>query len=557
MRIFVVTMKRIVWIILTAAACVASCSRSGRHERVVAGAERVVFSQPDSALVLLKEINPVELKADSVRALYYLVTAAAHKKNESSMAADSLTRMALEFYEGRDYRRFLLSADLYALHRFWAGDGRGALRLLDSVLALPGIPDSLMKELLASRIGVGGAEYDCRRNIPYVKRMLELCEDSAEVAEYRGQLCENYVFAGYGDSALAVIDELIADAAAKGAGEAHFEYTFEKIGILEELGRYEESNELADYLMEHAPGNSAVSFLHYWKALNHFNMGNLAGAQEQLALADSCALGLDEDDRNYYRGFTGPLHEYIDYCRSGKLSVAGLATSNNTRRDVLNRMESTKWETEQKALREENRALALKTQNDRQAAVIIIVALIAIIIALVAWWAVQKRARKALEAEERAETLQKMVDELSSRAPATDDHEALRRAMLRQLGVIKMVAEAPTEQNREMLRRFSSIGGDTRGALVDWNAVHEIVDSLYSGFYTRLHERYGHVLSDKEEQIVVLMAAGFSTKEISVITSQTAATIYVRKSAIRKKTGVPGKEDLVEYLNDLDSASGD
>ncbi|WP_304471398.1 LuxR C-terminal-related transcriptional regulator [uncultured Duncaniella sp.] len=55
-------------------------------------------------------------------------------------------------------------------------------------------------------------------------------------------------------------------------------------------------------------------------------------------------------------------------------------------------------------------------------------------------------------------------------------------------------------------------------------------------------------MTEKEEQIIVLMIAGFSTKEISVITSQTTATIYVRKSSVRKKLGVPEKEDIVAFL---------
>ncbi|MDE6083920.1 MAG: LuxR C-terminal-related transcriptional regulator [Muribaculaceae bacterium] len=48
-----------------------------------------------------------------------------------------------------------------------------------------------------------------------------------------------------------------------------------------------------------------------------------------------------------------------------------------------------------------------------------------------------------------------------------------------------------------------------------------------------------------------LMVAGFSTKEISVITGQTTSTIYVRKTSIRKKLGVPEKEDIVRYLLNL------
>ena len=99
-----------------------------------------------------------------------------------------------------------------------------------------------------------------------------------------------------------------------------------------------------------------------------------------------------------------------------------------------------------------------------------------------------------------------------------------------------------------MLRRISSIDGDTNGGLVAWEKVFEIIDNLYSGFYSNLHKKYGDTLNSKEEQIIVLMVAGFSTKEISVITGQTTSTIYVRKSSIRKKLGVPEKEDIVRFL---------
>lgn len=111
-----------------------------------------------------------------------------------------------------------------------------------------------------------------------------------------------------------------------------------------------------------------------------------------------------------------------------------------------------------------------------------------------------------------------------------------------------MVAETPTEQNRDMLRKISSVENDSDKALVNWENVYEMIDNLYSGFYSRLHDRYGNILTEKEEQIIALMVAGFSTKEISVITGQTPATIYVRKSSVRKKLGVPEKEDIMVFL---------
>ncbi|WP_289870880.1 LuxR C-terminal-related transcriptional regulator [uncultured Duncaniella sp.] len=541
-------MKYLTLIILTLVVGMVSCKRSTDHKQILAEAERIAYTLPDSALALVNDIEPSDLKEDSLRALYHLVTASAHKAKESSMVSDSLIRFSFDYYRDRDNNRFLQSGDLYALYLFWVGDGKRALGLLDSIVALPDIPQRLMIQLLQSRIGIGGAEFDSKNNLRYIKRLLELDNDSANQIEYTYQLCENYQYAGHGDSALIIIDRLIDHARMNHLGNEHFKYTYEKVGILEEIGRYDESNAQVDYILQHAPHNSAIPYLHLWKALNYFNTGAFAKATHELAIADSCAKDRIDVDNNYYESFVGPLREFLEYRKNGRIKLIQLATLNNSQRDRFNRMESTRWETEQNALRQENRALTLKAQNERNTAILIIVLLASIIISLVAVWNIQKRKRKTIEAEERAETLQKMVDELSAPATPSNGHESLRRAMLQQLGIIKMVAETPTEQNREMLRKISSIGSDTNGALVNWKNVYEIIDNLYSGFYSLLHERYGNLLTEKEEQIIVLMIAGFSTKEISVITSQTTATIYVRKSSVRKKLGVPEKEDIVAFL---------
>lgn len=111
-----------------------------------------------------------------------------------------------------------------------------------------------------------------------------------------------------------------------------------------------------------------------------------------------------------------------------------------------------------------------------------------------------------------------------------------------------MVAETPTEQNREMLRKLSSIESDTNGSLVNWDNLYEIINNLYSNFYSKLHTKYADMLTEKEEQVIVLFVAGFSAKEISVITSQSTASIYVRKSSIKKKLDVPEKEDVIAFI---------
>ena len=537
-----------IWILVLVAVGMISCSRSTQHKQILSDAERIVSVYPDSALVILEDIDPSDLEVDSLKALYGMMVATAHKALESSMVSDSLTKYAVEYYRNKDFKRFLQAGDLYALHRFWLGDGNGSLCLLDSLIVLPDISKDLKIKLLRSRMLIGGAEFDCKRNIRFIRELLSLDTSSTHQAEYLYQLCENYQFAERNDSALILIDELIDYARRNHLENDQFKYTYEKVGILEELGRYEDSNRLVDYILEHAPHNSAIPYLRFWKALNFFNLGNTELSQQHLAYADSCALSRDDVDNNYYESFAAPLREFLKYRKDGTLGLRQLAILNNSQRNQYQRMEFTRLESDKNILKAENRALHFRSQSERKTYILVVVSLITFILILCGVWILQKRKHKIVEAEERAETLQRMVDELQKPSTPTDNQEALRRAMLQQLNIIKMVAETPTEQNREMLRKISSVDSSSNGALVDWTNVYEIVDNLHSGFYTKLHSRYGTTVSEKEEQAIVLLAAGFSAKEISVITSQSAASVYVRKSSVKKKLGVPEKEDVIAFL---------
>lgn len=541
-------MKNSIWILVLVAIGMISCSRSAQQRQVISEAERIVYSYPDSALHLLEDIDPKNLKEDSLMGLYAIVVGTAHKVGENSMVADSLTRFAFEYYRDNDFKRFLQAGDLYALHKFWLGEGNGSLSLLDSLIVLPNVPKDSKITLLRTRMLIGGAEFDCKRNISFIRELQSLDTVSSHQTEYLYQLCENYQYAEKNDSALILIDELIDCAQRNHLENDQFKYTYEKVGILEELGRYEESNRLVDYILEHAPHNSAIPYLRFWKALNYFNLGNFTKSQQHLTHADSCAVSRDDVDNNYYESFAAPLREFLKYRKDGTIGISQLAIFNNSLRNQYQRMEFTRLESDKNILKSENRALTFKSQSERKTYIIVIVSLIALILVAGGAWLLQKRKRKTVEAEERAETLQRMVDELQKPSAPTDNQEALRRAMLQQLNIIKMVAETPTEQNREMLRKISSVDNNADGPLINWANVYEIVNNLHSGFYTKLHDRYGDTISEKEVQAIVLLAAGFSAKEISVITSQSAASVYVRKSSVKKKLGVPEKEDAIAFL---------
>lgn len=530
-----------------------ACSRpASGYSELISGAERIVEAYPDSALTLVETIDAADLGADSLRAGYHLVVAGAHASLRTSMASDSMIRFSCEYFKDRDDARYAKSAALYALYLTWIGEARKADALLDSLAVAREWPDSLIVEMLQTQVLIKGSLYDSEGSIPLLKRLLAIDADSTAHREYKQNLSYCYAFVNQPDSALLLTDELIDFAVANHLEDAHFIYTYDKLSELEIAGRYAECIELADWIMEKAPDNSAAPFVLYWNALACFNLGDHEAADRVLTHADRLIADADADMRNYYESFAGHLRDFIYYKKTGTVPLSQFAVTTNVRKNEVERINKIRLEAEHDALRNENRALLLKSKNERQAAVIIGVLLVAVIILLSSGLYIFKRRRRIMDAEERAETLQRMVDGMKAPATETSRQEALRRAMLQQLGFIKMVAEVPTEQNRDMLRKFSSLDGDTGGALVNWVNVYDAVDNLYSNFHTKLHDRYGDILTEKEIQIIVLMTADFSTKEISVITSQTTATIYVRKSSIRKKLGVPEKEDIVAFLNQRD-----
>ncbi len=549
-------MRKISFIICSVIAYLfASCMNSSIHDSPVDEAESLMTVNADSAMGILDKIDPSSLKVDSTKAKYHYLRAFGHMCQNRSMIGDSLIVSAHNYYSGKDMVRGIRSGTAYAWYKFWVGDTPGAISMLDSIVSLPNVPDSLIAPSLRIRVLLGASEYQGRELIPFAHRLLDIETDTLRQIEAKYFLVSAYEYAEKLDSALLLSDELIDYARSHKWGDKQFMFELERAQILGEMGRTVESNEVVEGIFrKSSPDNGAADYLHMQLAMNALNSGNLSLASKELAIADSFAVKFRKEDDTYYRSYSNLMRAMIDFKQNGKMKLVHVNGLNNRQQERYNRAKASQWESERGALEQQSRALALKAESQHKTVIIMVIAIFAFLILVGAACIITHRRQRERENEERAEALQKMVDELKSTPThgQTEDHNtsALRQAMLQQLGIIKMVAETPTEQNRELLRKISSIESDTEGELVNWNNVFELINTLYSGFYNKLHTAWGDTLTPKEEQIIVLMVAGFSTKEISVITAQTTSTIYVRKSSIRKKLGVPEKEDIVTFLRE-------
>ena len=533
-----------------------SCTHSQQSAQIISEAERIADEYPDSALAILEAIDPSDLKVDSLKAKFYYLRAYGHVRRNRSMIEDSLITFAHKYYRGKDMVKDIRSGIALAFYKFWVGDSPGSIAMLDSLTKLSNVPDSLMTEVLRIRVLLGTSEYQGRQIIPLAKRLHIFENDTLRKMEAKYMLLAGYEYAGEIDSALYLVNELIDYARSRHWGDKQFLFMVEQAQLLTESGHDGESDRLIDEIFSKAGhDNGAADMLHFQYAINALNGGNVNRAAHHLKIADSIAVRLRGDEDAYFRSYSNLLHAMIDFRQTGRIKLTHINRLNNRQNERFNRMKASQWESERGALYQQNRALTLKAESEHKTVIILIISFAALLILGASSWIIRTRRQRERDNEERIEALQKMVDEYRS-APSKESEKAdsstMRGIMLKQLGIIKMVAETPTEQNREMLRKISAIDGETNGELVDWGKVFEMIDNLYSGFYSKLHRQYGEQLTPKEEQIIVLMVAGFSTKEISVITGQTTSTIYVRKSSIRKKLGVPEKEDIVVFLENRD-----
>ena len=166
----------------------------------------------------------------------------------------------------------------------------------------------------------------------------------------------------------------------------------------------------------------------------------------------------------------------------------------------------------------------------------------------------KERITRLAEAEDRIDTLSRILEEAQKATSEEEKEQAfIKRILLQQLGVIRLVANTPTAQNQTLLRQLAEIGNDEAPTeeLIVWSDLYPIINRLFDNFHTRLMQRFGSVLTDKEVQTCCLVCAGFSTKEIAVITRQAVSTVYIRKTTARQKMGAPEGADIVEWVRSL------
>ena len=541
--------------------CFVGCNDHNGHKILLARTDSLLQNRPDSALKLLNSIEKDVGFSEAEWMQFVWNCAQARYRMGMSLAEDSLLPEAIHYYrERKDSSRMLDGYLLEASYYKWMKQEERMDEAIENGLDYAIARKDTFWLLLFYR---GKAEVAYQRNDH--SQVIELMEKILQYADKLSVRERSSVFYNLGLNMALINHPSSSDyfersidmalAAADTASACHYMRNYAT--ALANNREYVKSNDLLRRVKRLMPAVGNHVMLQITFAENFLNLHQLDSARYywNQAWANEQNHGGDKAEGFSVRSALVQLKTVLDYTSGTPLDIitfGRFADSVRVEMRDQNRVIEQQLETKNN-LQRLNYELIIKRQKTRMYSVLVAVLLVGVLLSLSFY--IRNRRKRLAEAEERIDTLTRLLEDAQK---ASDNQEEnsdafFKKLLLQQLGIIRLVANTPTSQNQALLKLISGISNKEIPVegLLAWADLYPVIDRLYDGFYSRMVERFGQLLSDKEVQICCLLCAGFSTKEIGVVTQQTSATIYVRKTSIRKKINAGEKQDIVECIRGI------
>lgn len=475
-----------------------------------------------------------------------LDAAQARARKGKSLSEDTLLVQALEYYrtlEPKDSARLSQATRLTARYYWWIGEKERAYNLLKSIADTD-------KKALRALYQLSSRDYDFEACYKYLVQIME--DETEKTFENYQALAALYFYTNHPEECERMFDNLTQYIRTPQDSAIYWGQVLPNhADIISDYGKHDKAIQLQEQVLNHFIGKDSlrVSFAYGSLSRYHLLKGNLKEAEHCIQLAKGYA---NDEVKNSLSmaGYMELLQSILNYAKGKRINMqewANFANSLQERANIKQRITDAKEENNRQ-LTERNLKLTIEKQRSQITFIYIGLGLMAIIGGLAFY--IRKRKRQMEEKEEELEALRQLVTESQQHTEQKDDR-FFKRILLQQLGVIRMAASNPTTANQELIRRMSEIvdGQVPVDSLLHWEDLYQTIDYIYEGFYTRIKEKYGNLLNEKEIQLCCLLKANFSTKEISIVSSQGVRTVYQRKSVIRQKLGMEEKGDIVEFLS--------
>lgn len=547
---------------ITALAAVLLTSCNSPKESDLKLSDELLANNPGKALAVLDSLeNNGGLDREEQLHLVWN-RAMAHQALGMSLAEDEQLPEAIAHYRSVADKQ----ADSYLLEASylnWTDRRAEAISVLDKGIAE--IADSAKRvRLMAAQAGLFEQQREYKKAVEVLSKALEYDLPKRESAILNYKIGLNLSLMGNPQSEY-FYGQSVRLATENGDTAMACEFLRNYADYLSNNGQYQRSNDIYYQIGSMMPQVAELSAIQMAMAGNYINLHKIDSARicNEKAIANEAKLEAKgfsdiarrvviELERCILDYENGKHISYVDFSRYCDSITTDMQAKENTLARKQEAKERLQWVNQE-----------LKLERQRMVWMLSAAVLLLIFCGVAGYFYYRNRVQRLAEAEDRIDALTRMLAEAQSvteemsdgQEQKVEDDAFFKKVLLQQLGIIRMVASTPTSQNQVLLKRIAGIGEGKiqTDSLLVWSDLYRVIDRLYDNFHTRLTEQYGQLLTEKEIQISCLLCAGFSTKEIGVITQQSDATIYVRKTSIRKKVGASEGQDIVAYINGISS----
>lgn len=498
--------------------------------------------------ILILCLTSCTTRQESIDFQQVLDAAETRANQAKSLSEDTLLTQALEYYqtlEPIDSARLSQATILTAYHYWWKGEKSKAYGLLENIADTD-------KEALWTLYALTAKDYNFKACYEYLCRIME-DEKEKESFENQQALATLNFYLNRPEECERLFDNLTRYIRTPQDSALYWGRVLSNhADIISDYGKQDKAIFLQEQVLNHfIEGRDSSRIAVSYASLGRYHLlkDDLKEAGRFIRLAKE--YGKDEiKNQLYFSSYMELLQSILNYAKDRRINMVEWANFVNILQSNAQKEQdiTDAKEENNRLLIERNLKLTIEKQRSQITFIYIAIGLVVIIGGLAFY--IRKRKHQIEEKEEELETLRQLVTESQQHTEQKDDR-FFKRILLQQLGVIRMAASNPTTANQELIRRMSEIvdGQVPVDSLLHWEDLYQTIDYIYEGFYTRIKEKYGNLLNEKEIQLCCLLKANFSTKEISIVSSQGVRTVYQRKSVIRQKLGMEEKGDIVEFLS--------
>ena len=534
---------------------------TSRDAERVEQAESLLYTNRDSAELLLRQVERPERLDEANLAKYWFVTCDLHANSMQSLSEDSMICWAANYYRGEwirehgDARAMMLTGLEEAMYWWWNGDKEKAQEVLtrqktyaDEVAELTG--DHIWQVVILRVSGeLAMRDYDYERVRECTETLIGLDDGAAihldEVERVYNALAIVYFSLGEYDK----MEDAFRAAIENAADSAFIVNVVQRnyADLLGEIGETDRAIRMQEELTEQyrkADNWLVVESLYSLSRL-WLNKGDKQRSDRYMREAEEL-FAQHKESMQFDPATEAALlahRQVLDYALHGKYNCFPLVQYNN-RWSESDYVRFRIAEAKERSIRDlTERNLYLTISRQRLVIVLVLALFLTLGLFFLFLYLYNRRKRLLLQKEEEVETLRNMLNNSRSR-----DTENVQQLMLRQLGLIKTIAGSPTEANQQLLAQLTAMDESKASSLMDWSSIYHTIDVAYDNFHQRIVEKYGDVLNEKEIQLCCLLRADFSTKEINMLTRQSMQTIYQRKTQVRQKLGLAEGDDIAERI---------